>query len=68
MRLPLGITISGDAFQIKLDAIYSSLPNTTGIEDDMIIWGENPDFSNHDETLDRFMHVTRQNNLHLGIN
>ena len=59
LRLPFGITISGDAFQGKLDAICSSLPNTIGIADHMIVWIENPDFSNHHEALDRFMQVTR---------
>ena len=33
----------------------------------MITWGEYPDFSDHHEALDRFMQVTRQNNLHLDI-
>ena len=60
--------MSGDAFQRKLDAIYSNIPHTIGIADDMIIWGGKPDFSTHDKALDRFMQVTRQNNLHLSIN
>ena len=38
-RLPFGITVSGDAFQRELDAIYDNLPHT--IVDDMIVWGEN---------------------------
>ena len=42
-RLPFGITVLGDAFQRKLDAIYSNLPHTIGIADDMIVWGEKPD-------------------------
>ena len=29
--------------------------------------GGKPDLSDHDNALDRFMQVTRQNNLHLGI-
>ena len=38
-RLPIGITVSGDTFQRKLDAIYGNLPHTIGIADDMIVWG-----------------------------
>ena len=57
-RLPSDITISGDAFQRKFDVIYTTLPNTIGIADEMIVWGQNPDFSNHDQVLDRFMQVT----------
>ena len=48
-------------------AIYMSLHNTIGIADNMNVWGKNSDFSDHDEALDRFMQVTRQNNLHLHI-
>ncbi len=45
MQLPFGITVSGDAFQWKLDNIYNPLPNMIGIADDIdiIIWGEDPD-------------------------
>ena len=66
-RLPFGSTVSGDAFQRKFDAICRYLPHTIGIADDMIVWWKKPDFSDHDEVLDRFMQVTRQNNLDLGI-
>ena len=66
-RLLFGITVSSDAFQRKLNAIYSNLTHTIGIADGMIVWEEKPDFSDHDKALDRFMQVTRQNNLHLSI-
>ena len=66
-RLPFGITVLGDAFQRRLDAIYSNLHHTICIADDMIVWGEKPDFQDHDKALDKFMQVTRQNNLCLSI-
>ena len=67
MTLPFGITVPGDAFQRKLDAMYSCLSNTIFIVDDMVIWGENPDFHKHDEALDRYMQVTSENNLYIDI-
>ena len=67
-RLPFGIIVSGDAFQIKLDAINSNLPHTISIADDMTVWGEKGYFSDHDKVLERYTQVTRQNNLHLSIN
>ena len=50
-RLPFGINVSGDAFQRKLDTIYNPLPNVIGIADDLIIWGNKEDGSDHDEAL-----------------
>ena len=47
--LPFGLTVSGDVFQCKLDAIYGHLPLTIGCADDL---------SDHDEALDKFLQVT----------
>ena len=65
--LPLGVSdshaypweMSGDVFQHKLDAIYGDLPLTISCADDMIIWGEKDDLSDHDAALDKFLQVTR---------
>ena len=59
--------VSGDAFQCKLDAIYRDLPQTIGAADDMIIWGDKDDVSDHDETLHKFFQTMGENNLHLGF-
>ena len=65
--LPFGLTVSGDIFQHKLDAIYGDLPLTIGCADEMIIWGEKDDLSDNDEALDKFLQVTREHGLCLGF-
>ena len=46
--MPFGLTVAGDAFQCKLVAVYSNLDFCTSIADDMILWGAQPDDSDHD--------------------
>ena len=58
MRLPFGVKVSGDAAQRKTDEIYNPLPNVLGIANDIIIWGDKEDGSDHDATLARFLQVT----------
>ena len=55
IHLPFGLTVSGDMFHHKLDAIYGDLPLTTSCAGDMIVWGEKDDSSDHDEALDKFL-------------
>ena len=66
-RVPFGITVSGDAFQRKIDSVYNGLNMTTGIADDMLIWGEKEDGSDHDQALTEFFKTTRENNLKLNF-
>ena len=54
MRLPFGVNVSGDAVQRKTDEIYNPLPNVIGIADDIIIWGDKEDGSDHDVALAHF--------------
>ena len=63
VRLPFGVNVSGDAVQRKTDEIYNTLPNVIGIADDIIIWGDKEDRSDHDEALARFLQITRENGL-----
>ena len=65
--LPFGINVSGDAFQRKLDTIYNPLPNVIGIADDLIIWGNKGDGSDHDEALTKFLQTTKENGLKINI-
>ena len=65
--LPFGLTVFGDLFQHRLDAIYGDLPLTICCADDVIIWGEKDDLSDHDAALDKFLQVTRQHGLCLGF-
>ena len=63
VRLLFGVNVSGDTVQRKTDEIYNPLPNVIGIADDIIIWGDKEDGSNHDEALAHFLQVTRENGL-----
>ena len=67
MRLPFGVNVSGDAVQRKMDEIYNTLPNVIGIADDIIIWGDKEDGSDHDEALARFLQITRENGLRINF-
>ena len=51
----------------QLDAIYGDLSLTISCADDMIIWGEKDDLSHHEEALEKFLQVTRENGLCLGF-
>ena len=62
-RVPFGITVSGDAFQRKIDNVYMNIDQAKGIADDMLIWGNKEDGSDHDEALTEFLQTTRRNNL-----
>ena len=65
--LPFGLTVSGDVFQHKLDVIYGALPPTISCADDMIVWGEKDNLSDHDEVLDKFLQVTQEHGICLGF-
>ena len=67
MRLPFGVNVPGDAVKRKTDEIYNPLPNVIGIANDIIIWGDNEDGSDHDAALARFLQVTRENGLRINF-
>ena len=67
MRLPFGVKVSGDAAQRKNDEIYNPLPNVIGIADDIIIWGDKKDGSDHNAALAYFLQVTRENGLRINF-
>ena len=49
--MPFGLTVAGNAFQYKLDVVFSNLDYSTGTDDDMIIWVEQSDGSDHENIL-----------------
>ena len=67
VRLPFGVNVSGDAVQRKTDEIYNPLPNVIGITNDIIIWGDKEDGSDHDAALARFLQVTCENGLRINF-
>ena len=66
-RIPFGASVSGDYHQRILDSIYGKLDNVIGIADDLIIWGNEADGSDHDRAFQAVLDLTRKNNLRLNI-
>ena len=59
--------VSGDCHQHGIDTKYGKLKNVIGIADDLLIWGNEPDGSDHDKAFQGVLDTTRQNNLKLNI-
>ena len=64
---PLGLTVVGEAFQCKLDTISNNLDFCTGIADDVVMWDEETDGSDHDNHLANLLQTTRLCNLKLDL-
>ena len=60
-RLPMGLSVSQDIFQLEMDRILEQCQGVCGISDDCVIEGTNDD--NHDENLIHFMEVAKENGL-----
>ena len=65
--MPFGTNVSGDCHQRGIDAKYGKLKNVIGIADDLLIWGNEPDGSDHDKAFQGVLDTTHQNNLKLNI-
>ena len=50
-------------FQRKLDKIFKNLPNVLGIADGILVVGCDIDGKDHNETLQKVLHICRQVNL-----
>ena len=62
--MPFGTNVSGDCHQQGIDSIYGKLDNGIGIPNDLLIWGNEEDWSDHDHTFQSVLETTRKNNLH----
>ena len=60
-RLPFGLVISQDVFQQKLDSIFNSIRNVSGIADDLIVAGATEE--EHDAAFTKLMETARKNNV-----
>ena len=67
LRLPFGTNVSGDCHQRGIDSIYGKLDNVIGIADDLLIWGNEEDGSDHDHAFQSVPETTHKNNLKLNI-
>ncbi|PIK59784.1 hypothetical protein BSL78_03239 [Apostichopus japonicus] len=60
-RLPFGLCLSQDIFQMKMNQILELCPGTIGISDDICVFGKTE--QQHDENLIRLMEVAREKGL-----
>ena len=67
LRMPFGTNVSGDCHQRGIDSIYGKLDNVIGIADDLLIWGNEEDGSDHDRAFQSVLETTCKNNLKLNI-
>ena len=67
LRMPFGTSVSGDCHQQGIDSIYGKLDNVIGIADDLLIWGNEEDGSDHDCAFQSVLETTCKNNLKLNI-
>ena len=63
--MPFRLNVTADAFQQKLDKVYSNLNSVTGIADDMFIYGTSDD--DHDQNQTNFLNRTREHGLKIGL-
>ena len=63
-QLPMGMNVTSDVFQKKLDEIFQNVQGITGIADDMIIYGESKE--EHDIHFLNFLPIERKNDLRLN--
>ena len=63
-RMPFGMKMSQDVFQIQMDRILEQCPRVIGIHDDMIIYGYTRE--DHDANLINFLNVCQMEGLCLS--
>ena len=60
LRMPMGESLSSDIYQYKVDGHLEHIGNCVAIMDDIIIFGFNPDGTNHDMTVRQVMNKARE--------
>ncbi len=60
-RLPFGLSVSQDIFQVKMDQILEQCPGTLGISDDICVYGKTE--MEHDRNLKKLMEVAIKDGL-----
>ena len=64
--MSFGTNVSGDCHQCGIDSIYGKLDNVIGIAEDLLIWGDDADGSDHDHAFQAVLNTTWKNNLNLN--
>ena len=60
-RLPFGLKVSQDIFQLKMDQILERVEGATGISDDVVVYGKTEE--QHDNSLRNLMKAAAENGL-----
>ena len=61
LRLPFGLKVSQDIFQLKMDQILENVKGATGISDDVVVYGKTEE--EHDESLRNLMKAAAEHGL-----
>ena len=61
--LPFRAALAGDTFQHKIDEIFSDMPNTLGIKDDILVIGYDEDGVDHDAAVHKVLRQCKKVNL-----
>ena len=61
LRLPFGLNVSQDIFQMKMDQILEECPWTLGISDDVCVFGKTEE--EHDENLRNLVKISQKRGL-----
>ena len=64
LKLPFGLKIASDIIQERLDKVLALVPNTIGIADDIVMYGENE--IEHDASFITLCETARANGLKLN--
>ena len=60
-RLPFGLSVSKDIFQMKMDQILEQVNGSIGIADDVVVYAKSEE--EHDKILHRLMQIAAENGL-----
>ena len=65
--MPFSTNVSGDCHRQGIDSIYDKLDNVIGIADDLLIWENEEDGSDHDQASQSVLETTHKTTLKLNI-
>ena len=60
LRMLMGVCLSSDIYQYKVDGYLDRIENCTAIADDIIMYGFKEDGSDHDETVVKVMEMPKR--------
>ena len=64
--MPFGASVAGDVFQHKLDEYFGKIEQVIIIADDIMIMGNKPDHSDHDQAFTTLLQTAKQCNVKLN--